>query len=287
MLKTRIITALALLPIILLALFVFPRWAWTLFALFIAMLACWEWSRMCGLGSTGRRGFLLLSLLVAGMILIAFLAGGGFPFERLATGAFLIAVAFWLLAAPLWLARNWRPGSAWLAAGVGWIVIFPTAIALLVLHQPSPWVLLSFAAIVWVADISAYFVGKAFGRHKLAPSISPGKTIEGVAGGISGVAIYFFAWRALTASPGSPLALADTAWAAGLRAQGLWLLLVFLLLACISVLGDLFESWMKRGAGLKDSSALLPGHGGILDRIDALTSTLPLAALYVMLMPAP
>ena len=193
--------------------------------------------------------------------------------------AFALAAGFWLLIAPLWLVLSWRPQSSLPRAVAGWLVIFPTWIAFLSLREVSPWLLLSFAAIVWVADIAAYFVGRRFGRHKLAPAISPGKTVEGVAGGVCGVILFFFAWQYVTAN--SPVR--GEVWVRELQTHGGMLFALFLVLALMSVLGDLFESWMKRGAGLKDSSNLLPGHGGILDRIDALTSTLPFAGLYVLL----
>ncbi len=128
---------------------------------------------------------------------------------------------------------------------------------------------------VWVADIAAYFAGKRFGRHKLAPAISPGKTWEGVVGALAGVAVYgcLLAWIAdKQATPISNL----------FAGSAVLVIAALLVLAALSVVGDLFESWMKRGAGLKDSSALLPGHGGILDRIDSLTSTLPLAAFALL-----
>ncbi|HEX9390726.1 MAG TPA: phosphatidate cytidylyltransferase [Usitatibacteraceae bacterium] len=278
MLKTRIITALLMLPVVLLALFAFPAWAWALFTLGIVLAGCWEWSRLCQMTPRAKLVFLLLSGLIAALILAAYLRIFPVRFDALAVAAFVAAAAFWLLAAPLWLAKNWHPRSTALGAAVGWVVIFPTWFALLTLRDANPWLLLSFAAIVWVADIAAYFVGKALGRTRLAPSISPGKTVEGALGGLIGVSAYFFVWQALTqTAPGAN-------WASVLHAQGLWLLLLFLLLAAISVLGDLFESWMKRGAGLKDSSSLLPGHGGVLDRIDALTSALPIAGLYIMLL---
>ena len=132
---------------------------------------------------------------------------------------------------------------------------------------------------VWVADIAAYFVGKRFGKNKLAPAISPGKTIEGALGGMLGVAGYFFIWQFLIVNS----FVGRQAWAMDLRSSLPALFTFFILLSVVSVMGDLFESWMKRGANLKDASNLLPGHGGILDRIDALTSTLPLAGLYVLL----
>ena len=161
----------------------------------------------------------------------------------------------------------------------GWIVVFPTWLAFLILHDQSPWLFLSFAFIVWVADVFAYFVGKAIGKQKLAPSISPGKTVQGALGGMAGVALYFFVWKMLAEQSVSR----GETWANQLLSHGLWVLGFFVLLGVLSVIGDLFESWMKRGAGMKDSSGLLPGHGGFLDRIDALTSTLPIAGLYILL----
>jgi phosphatidate cytidylyltransferase len=223
-----------------------------------------------------------LTLLVSAVILFAYLRGSaaGLEFAPLGVAAFTLAACFWLLLAPIWLARSWRPRSTLLRVAAGWLVIFPTWIAFLSLRDVSPWLLLSFAAIVWVADISAYFVGRRFGRHKLAPAISPGKTVEGAVGGVVGVMLFFFAWQWL----GANTAISGEDWVSRLQSHSGILFALFVLLAVMSVIGDLFESWMKRGAGLKDSSNLLPGHGGILDRIDALTSTLPLAALYVTLM---
>ncbi|MEP7155895.1 MAG: phosphatidate cytidylyltransferase [Betaproteobacteria bacterium] len=281
MLKTRIITALVLLPIVLAGLFVFPPWAWGLFTFAVVMCAGWEWRQFCGLSREGAVAYLLLTAAYAAFIVVAWLKGGiaGVNFYQLKQSGFSVAAIFWLIVAPLWLAKAWRPKSPLLMAIAGWIVILPTLLALLSLREISPWVFLSFAAIVWVADIAAYFVGKRFGKTKLAPAISPGKTLEGALGGTVGVVIYFFIWRALVdvAGPGADSGL----WA--LRSHGLILLGLFALFSILSIVGDLFESWMKRGAGLKDSGKLLPGHGGILDRVDALTSTLPLAGLYMML----
>jgi phosphatidate cytidylyltransferase len=125
---------------------------------------------------------------------------------------------------------------------------------------------------VWVADIAAYFSGRAFGRHKLAPSISPGKTWEGVLGAVLGVTGY--GTVILLFFP-----LIDH-WPLGVPAT----LAIILLYTAVSIIGDLFESLLKRQAGIKDSSHLLPGHGGILDRIDSLTSALPFAALLIHLL---
>lgn len=281
MLKTRIITALVILPIVLIGLFLLPNLAWGVFTLFIVLAALWEWGRFCLFSEKATYAFHAISLVACALVLFTYARGHfvGFPFKSLVLAGFAVAAVFWCLLVPVWLLKVWRPANGWVVAIAGWLVIFPTWLALLYLHDASPWMLLSFAAIVWVADIAAYFVGKRFGKHKLAPAVSPGKTIEGALGGICGVAGYFFVWQWLMANS----FVGRQAWAQELVASLGVLFVLFALLAVVSVLGDLFESWMKRGAGMKDSSNLLPGHGGILDRIDALTSTLPLAGLYVLL----
>jgi phosphatidate cytidylyltransferase len=144
-------------------------------------------------------------------------------------------------------------------------------VALVQLQAHSPWVALAAMAVVWIADTAAYFSGRRFGRHKLAPAVSPGKTWEGVAGAMVAVALYAVALASLASDAGyvgSRDALALGAWIA--FALGL---------CAISIVGDLFESWLKRSAGVKDSGRLLPGHGGVLDRIDALLAAMPPAAI--------
>lgn len=281
MLKTRIITALVLLAILLVAVFVLPDWAWGFFTLGIVLAASWEWSRFCALARPWSAVYAVVTLVLCASVLLAYWQGGlaGIAYPRLMFAAFSCAAVFWLMAAPLWLARLWRPLPGFRALA-GAMVILPTWFAFLSLREVSPWLLLSFAAIVWVADIAAYFAGRRFGRHKLAPEISPGKTVEGAVGGIAGVILFFFGWKYVI----SLTALHNENWVRELQSHGWILLALFVSLAAMSIVGDLFESWMKRGVGLKDSSNLLPGHGGVLDRIDALTSTLPLAGLYVALM---
>ena len=281
MLKTRVITALVIFSITLVALFLLPNYGWAFFTLLVMAAASWEWSRFCRLSKGATRVYNLASVLLSSMIFISYHQGqfGDIPFTSLALAGFLVAAIFWMLVVPVWLLKIWQPASGWVIALAGWAVIFPMWLALLFLRDVSPWLLLSFAAIVWVADIAAYFVGKRFGQNKLAPAISPGKTIEGVLGGMVGVAGYFFLWQFLVVNT----YVGRQAWAVDLRTSLVALFSFFILLSVVSVVGDLFESWMKRGANLKDSSNLLPGHGGILDRIDALTSTLPLASLYVLL----
>ena len=176
--------------------------------------------------------------------------------------AIVVATIFWIVAVPLWLARGvaTQHRLALIAAGV--IVLIPAGYALAVL-QPRQ--VLAALILVWVADTAAYFVGRKWGRRKLAPSISPGKSWEGAWGGIAAAVAYAIICGTFLLGPVGWLTLAVTA----------------ALLAAISIVGDLFESAAKRQAGVKDSGTLLPGHGGIMDRIDSATAVLPVAALLL------
>jgi phosphatidate cytidylyltransferase len=243
-LRTRVLTAIAAALLFLGMLFLAPRGLWAAFVLTIALIGCWEWSRMSGLAGAAQMAYVGASVVVGGFLWLTYLGYVQASFAATAMTGFIVAALLWLV---------------------------------VTLRDVSPWVLLALAAMVWVADIAAYFAGRKFGRRKLAPAISPGKTIEGVYGALAGVALYGVVLAVIAHSASTPL---TPIFAPG---AGLPAILVMMVLACLSVVGDLFESWMKRGAGLKDSSNLLPGHGGVLDRIDALTSTLPLAALALSL----
>lgn len=255
MLKARVVTALFLVTGFIVVLFLLPAKAAGLVFALVAATGGWEWA---GLMQAPARGRIAFGALVFGLCLLFWSSPEqGFP---LLWG---LSAAFWLLFAPLWM--KWRWSTA--CATVGLVVLLPTWAALVALHARGPELLLAVMALVWVADIAAYFAGRAFGRHKLAPTISPGKTWEGVAGAVVGVLAYgFVVSQFLPQLAGiGPLALAG----------------ILLLLTVLSVIGDLFESLAKRQVGIKDSSQLLPGHGGILDRIDSQTSTLPLVALLL------
>jgi phosphatidate cytidylyltransferase len=272
MLRTRVITAAVLVVVVLAALFFAPPALFSLFALVIALIGCWEWSRMSGLGARGQSVFLAASGALGAALWVLYIREEA-SFPRIAYGSLVAAALFWVGVASVWLVQHLRP-SAVVCAVAGWLVLWPTWLALVLLHAANVWLLLALAVLIWVSDICAYFAGKTFGRRKLAPRISPGKTWEGVAGALAGVLVYgvvlAFATRQSSFGP-------IFAPGAGVPAVA-----AMVGLAAFGIVGDLFESWMKRGAGLKDSSALLPGHGGLLDRIDALTSTLPLAALALM-----
>jgi phosphatidate cytidylyltransferase len=266
MLKTRVITAVILVICFLLALFLLSSFWWSLLVLAAILLAAHEWSRLWSLGQGQEFGYLLF---VAGTgVLTRFV----WPSHELAASLYASAVLFWFIAVPLWLYSGWPAVSKWIAAAAGWLILLSTWFAMTDLQALGPLWLLAAMALVWVADIAAYFAGRSFGRRKLAPTISPGKTWEGVAGGLVAVLLYtalsVLAWH--RAQPD----MAGFGWQAWVE----WLLLAAVMCG-ISVIGDLFESAVKRRAGVKDSGTLLPGHGGVLDRVDALLPVLPLAAL--------
>ena len=277
MLKQRVITALVLLLILLPALFYHSPMPFCAISLVLIAAGAWEWARLNGYGPVGS--------LIAGFVCVVVCSVTwwlGVLDQSLAV--------LWLLAGAVWvLAGAWvlhRGVSAWsghpqvvrLVSGL--VALWLAWLAVAQARVIGINFLLSILVLVWVADIFAYFAGKAFGgrfsRGKLAPSISPGKSWEGVWGGMVGVLVLAFVWRWV-----------DTAWAItvpslyshiGLR--GGWLLMIAIVfMAAMSVVGDLFESLVKRSAGVKDSSGLLPGHGGVLDRVDALLPTLPLAMM--------
>jgi len=267
MLLQRVLTVAVVLPLFLAALFLLPNVCWGVLLAGIVLLAGREWGRLAGYSKGGSALFCATLAATCGAILWWEQAFGGTPmFMHSPAGKVLYgaAGAFWLAVAPAWLLRRWRVRGALRLATVGWIVLIPFWHALVCL-QPTPGRLLVALGVVWVADTAAYFVGRRFGRRKLAPTISPGKTWEGVWGALAAGAIYWVAVWALLPGPSAHLV-------SGLA----WVTLTMLL----GIEGDLFESWMKRVAGVKDSGSILPGHGGVLDRIDSLTATLPLAALY-------
>lgn len=257
-LSLRIITALLLVIGLGVVLFSLPRWAAEVAFAVVAALAAWEWAGLMRQGKAARVMYAFVLLLSCWQLRI------GVP--QLMPGLLLIAVMFWIFAVPCWLWRKWTlAGNDFFGYLIGLLVLLPTWAAMLQLHAASPWLLLAAMALVWVADIAAYSAGRTWGRHKLAPAISPGKTWEGVAGAFVGVLVYGMA----VASFLPVVQNLDRFVLAG----------CLLLLTALSIVGDLFESMAKRQAGMKDSSQLLPGHGGILDRIDSQTSTLPLVAL--------
>jgi phosphatidate cytidylyltransferase len=277
MLKTRVITAIVLLAFLLPSLFFLPQTYWAcLVALFVGVGA-WEWGALLGWQATARRLFgVLAGIFCVAIALFLPEVTGSTATSAMAPAwvmaVYVLAAAFWFLLVPFWMRAKWPLGKGAIGLLVGVLVLFSTWLALVQLRILGPAILLSILAVVWVADIAAYFAGRKFGKHKLAPSISPGKTWEGAVGALIGVIIYGLLMRSVHGleHPALPL----------------WLI-ALLVITAVSIIGDLFESMLKRQAGIKDSSNVLPGHGGVLDRIDSLTSTLPIVALFWLLMSGP
>ena len=262
MLKTRVLTSLILAPSFLAALFLLPEPYWGLLMLAGILMGIWEWSDMAKFPLRGRIAYLVFTALLG--VTIAFASGPDMAYvqEYAIFWGILAAAVFWILVAPNWLITRAHLRNLAVMAIAGWLMLLPLWLSLLSLRRAGIWVLLGVIAAIWVADSAAYFIGKRFGRHKLAPQISPGKTWEGVFGAWVGVGLY-------------GLVLCQVFHLDYWIIAGLWGLTVF------SIIGDLLESLIKRQAGMKDSGTLLPGHGGMLDRIDGLTSSLPLAALFI------
>jgi phosphatidate cytidylyltransferase len=273
MLKARVITALVLLAGLLAALFLLPALAWLGFASLVCGVAAGEWAGMLGFSVAKRRIYAALLgalCMAAGMVAGLHQDATSAPFGL--APVYGVSAFFWLACVPLWLRAKWQLPGAGAAALVGLVLLLPPSLAIAHLRLLSPWLLLGIMAAVWVADISAYFTGRAFGRRKLAPSISPGKSWEGAYGAALGVVIY-------------GLVCLNYLGHGGVGANRLLVVIPALIaFTAVSIIGDLFESLVKRQAGVKDSGTLLPGHGGILDRIDSLTSTLPIAGLLVLWM---
>ena len=281
MLKQRIVTALVLLAILLPALFYPSPAPFCGVMLVVIGAAGWEWGRMQGHGQAGA------VLLGAACVALCGLSWGLGLLQRplpllwgVAGAAWVLGGAALLRGGPAGWQRVPRPvrliGGV-LALGVAWLAICQARLLGIEF-------LLSVLLLVWTADVFAYFAGRAFGlrftRNKLAPSISPGKSWEGVWGGMAGVVVLALAWVGADAAAQAGAASLYSR----LASRSAWLLLLgAVFLAAMSVVGDLVESLVKRSVGVKDSSALLPGHGGVLDRIDALLPTVPLAMMLVSL----
>lgn len=251
----RILTALPLIAGFLAALLWAPAPLWLALMAVIVFLGAQEWAALAKLSRSSRWVY-------AALIVLAGVALTQVP--DIASIAYGLSLAFWVVV-PVLLQRGVAFRSRGLLLGLGALVLLPTFLAIIALRETAPVLLLAVVGLVVVADSAAYFSGRRFGRHKLAPTISPGKTWEGVAGAALGVVVY-----TLAMGQGFP-----EQFHGGVAAT----VLAALALLALSIVGDLLESWIKRQAGVKDSGTLLPGHGGVLDRIDSLTAALPAAAL--------
>ena len=270
MLRLRIITALCMIAIFLPALFLMPSMLFSIATVPLVLVAGWEWSRLVKIRSViARIGYLLLIV----MTLFAASLWLGLPdtfAPQRAQQLLLVAVGVWAFiflwiqgypsSAILWSARPILGLLGLILLGFTWI-----AIVTILNYQSGQWLLLLAIVIIVLADVGGFFAGKYFGKHKLAPIISPGKTWEGFVGGLllEGVLVGSLVWY-----------LSDHVTVLGLS-------LLVIPVALYSVLGDLFESMIKRHSGVKDSGRLLPGHGGVLDRIDGVMAALPMFGLIL------
>jgi phosphatidate cytidylyltransferase len=277
MLKQRIITAVVLLAILLPALFWPTPAPFAAVALVLIAAGAWEWGRLNGLAQAGSLAAAAICLLLCAVSWYAGLLAQPVPRFWSIAGALWVLAGAWLLRAGVagWpgVPRTLRLAGGVLALWLAWLAVAQA-------REIGVNFLLSILALVWVADIAAYFAGRRFGlkftRNKLAPAISPGKSWEGVWGGMAGVLVLALIWTAADRNAGAEIPSLYTR----LAGAGWWLLVISaVFLAAMSVVGDLVESLVKRSAGAKDSSRLLPGHGGVLDRVDALLPTLPLAMM--------
>ncbi len=278
MFKQRVITALILAPLALAAVFYLPLAGFAAVLSGAFLLGAWEWSGFCGLAERRIRAtYVGLTALLMLLCYSVVPLNGPLPDNVLLLAILLLGAAWWLFAIGLVLTF---PASQtfWATSGarralMGWCTLLPAWAALLFIrgmqYDLSPfygsWLICALLGLVWAADIGGYIVGKPFGRTKLLPKVSPGKTVEGMLGGL------IFVLLVLTGLLG---------WLDRTEPSYHWYVAA-VLLTILSVFGDLSESMFKRVAGKKDSGAFLPGHGGILDRIDSLTATAPLYALML------
>lgn len=279
MLKQRVITALVLLALLLPALFAADSRPFMALTLVLIAAGAWEWGRLNGVGPVQSWMGAFACLAVCSLSMVS----GWLPSTP--PQLWLIAGAMWVLLGARMIQRGVSGWALWPQAVRWWVGLFLLTLAWLALaqaHQRGVNFLLSVLVLVWAADVFAYFFGRALGGRffsfKLAPAISPGKSWEGVFGGMLGVFLVSGLWMAFDQSqnPITP-SFYTLLWARGVGVA----VPALLFMSAMSVVGDLVESLVKRSAGMKDSSGLLPGHGGVLDRVDALLPTLPMAMMLV------
>ena len=265
MLKQRIITALILAPIVIGGIFFLPPLGFSIFVALVLTVGAWEWANLAGFSTKYRYVYAVAVSLAMGIALI------------LPEMPVLITGALWWCLALVLVIQYPNLKALWSSkipvSLIGLVCIIPAYISMVVLKQfpDSSFLILLLFFLTWGADIGAYFAGRAFGRHKLAVNVSPGKSWEGFFGGLvfaTMIATGMIMWI------GKPVLFS---------AEGLIFLIGCMFVVMVSVLGDLSESMFKRNRGVKDSSQLLPGHGGVLDRLDSLLSASPLFALMIVL----
>lgn len=255
MLRQRVITALVLAPCVILVILFIPHPITAAVLSLLVVAGAWEWSAFPGFAQYSAR------LAYVAFIALCLVATWYVGVDNARSDVMLYASLAWWIVALLWIAVAPSKVNRATAALAGLFVLVPVWVALVRLHAEGPQLLLFLLLLVVAADIGAYFAGRAFGKHKLAPKVSPGKTWEGVCGGLLAALL--------------------------MAAVGVWwfdmstvpFMILCLVVAIASVVGDLTESLFKRHAGLKDSGSLLPGHGGVLDRVDSVTAAAPVFVL--------
>ncbi|KQT43549.1 MULTISPECIES: phosphatidate cytidylyltransferase [unclassified Methylophilus] len=263
MLKTRVITAVVLLGLFLPALFYLPMMWWASAMLLLTLVCLHEWAGFLQLSPTQTWIYLTFATLT-GVALLVLLQRWGFHwFFYHALQVFIGMTFFWLIVVPVAMFFNTFFKQKAINLFLGCFLMLSLWMALVTAQEVNPYVLLVIISTIWLADTAAYFFGKKFGQHKLAPAISPGKTWEGVLGALLVVGVYAVTLKATGA--------VTTWWVL----PGLWMITI------VGVYGDLFESFFKRRANLKDSGQFLPGHGGFLDRVDGVIPALPVGLCLV------
>lgn len=268
MLKQRIITASVLAPIVLAGVFFLPVQGFAIFFGVVVMLGAWEWAALSQLSTSFQR-------ISYSMVFVPLLLVCGYYFDSsLVRSISYVAMVFWLFAF-VWIVRYpgtclWSSRVSRTLLGVVFLLAFwLSLVQLKSLELGNQW-LLQLLLIVWSADVGAYFAGRRFGKRKLAPNVSPGKTWEGVIGGAVTVALVSVLFASIMELNASAL---------------VYFVVLSLVVGLLSVMGDLFESMLKRHVGMKDSGTILPGHGGVLDRIDSLLVAAPFFALGLTFLP--
>ena len=267
-LLARFFTSMFLIGSLLVGIFVLPQWLWGLALILPIVMVAIEYSRLFSWNRTQCFGFLLS---IVSLCLVPF-----FLFDQFNQLISLIgmiiswaAALFWMLLVPFFIRYRFRTNNYICNAIIGILVIVPAWFAMVGL-QVFPYALLGVLVGVWIVDIAGYFVGRKFGKIKLLPSVSPGKTREGVLGGLVFICAYGLVLGLIFDIVFSTTHL-------------ILFVLIAIAFTAISVLGDLFESYLKRRHGVKDSGSILPGHGGMLDRVDSMTALLPFSYLVIQI----
>lgn len=279
MLKQRIITALALLAVLLPALFADSPQPFLLLSILMIGAGAWEWGNMNGMSS---RQAILSGVICVDLCVFAWWAGWTTSTDAWVwwmAGASWVGLTAWMLQRGVQGWALWHRDLRWL---LGLFMLWLAWLAMAQARTASVQLLLSIFCVVWAADVFAYFFGKALGgriiHRKLAPTVSPGKSWEGAIGGLLGVFVLAWVWMQLEQTYQWP----GTSLFTHMMTHGVFLwALSLIFITTMSVVGDLVESLVKRSAGVKDSSNLLPGHGGVLDRLDALLPSLPIALMLL------